>query len=196
MATKHYLYYVEGEDDKKVVDTLKKDMKLIIPGIARVFNVVENVLTNSRLITIKENTTVILVFDTDTGKVDKVKKNIEILKNSSNVKEIICITQVKNLEEELVRSCNIKSAQELTSSKSVTNYKRDIKNITNLDKKLKEHNFDIEKFWSKNDPVYEREGIKNEADKIKIKYIIIFMKERFLNGTLRGRFFICENVFF
>lgn len=42
MATKHYLYYVEGEDDKKVVDTLKKDMKLIIPGIARVFNVVEN----------------------------------------------------------------------------------------------------------------------------------------------------------
>lgn len=24
MATKHYLYYVEGEDDKKVVDTLKK----------------------------------------------------------------------------------------------------------------------------------------------------------------------------
>ena len=60
MATKHYLYYVEGEDDKKVVDTLKKDMKLIIPGIARVFNVVENVLTNSRLITIKENTTVIL----------------------------------------------------------------------------------------------------------------------------------------
>ena len=43
MATKHYLYYVEGEDDKKVVDTLKKDMKLIIPGIARVFNVVENV---------------------------------------------------------------------------------------------------------------------------------------------------------
>lgn len=147
MATKHYLYYVEGEDDKKVV---------------------ENVLTNSRLITIKENTTVILVFDTDTGKVDKVKKNIEILKNSSNVKEIICITQVKNLEEELVRSCNIKSAQELTSSKSLANYKRDIKNITNLDKKLKEHNFDIEKFWSKNDSVYEREGIKNEAEKIKI----------------------------
>ena len=74
------------------------------------------------------------------------------------------------MEEELgSESCNIKSAQELTSSKSLANYKRDIKNITNLDKKLKEHNFDIEKFWSKNDPVYEREGIKNEADKIKIK---------------------------
>ena len=110
----------------------------------------------------------ILVFDTDTGKVDKIKKNIEILKNSSNVKEIICITQVKNLEEELVRSCNIKSAQELTNSKTLKNYKRDIKNITNLDKKLKKHNFDIEKFWSKNDSVYEREGIKNEAEKIKI----------------------------
>lgn len=38
-----------------------------------------------------------------------------------------------------------------------------------MEPSLKEHNFNIEKFWSKNDPVYEREGIKNEADKIKIK---------------------------
>ena len=44
MATKYYLYYVEGEDEKKVVDTLKKDMKLIRPGVSQVFNVVENEL--------------------------------------------------------------------------------------------------------------------------------------------------------
>ena len=63
MATKYYLYYVEGEDEKKVVDTLKKDMKLIRPGVSQVFNVVENELTNARLMTIKENTTVVLMYD-------------------------------------------------------------------------------------------------------------------------------------
>ena len=80
MATKYYLYYVEGEDEKKVVDTLKKDMKLIRPGVSQVFNVVENELTNARLMTIKENTTVVLIFDTDTGNTEKVRKNIELLK--------------------------------------------------------------------------------------------------------------------
>lgn len=102
MATKYYLYYVEGEDEKKVVDTLKKDMKLIRPGVSQVFNVVENELTNARLMTIKENTTVVLIFDTDTGNTEKVRKNIELLKKARNVKEIVCITQVKNLEDEWV----------------------------------------------------------------------------------------------
>ena len=31
MATKHYLYYVEGEDDKKVVDTLTKFRRIPLP---------------------------------------------------------------------------------------------------------------------------------------------------------------------
>lgn len=147
MATKYYLYYVEGEDEKKVVDTLKKDMKLIRPGVSQVFNVVENELTNARLMTIKENTTVVLIFDTDTGNTEKVRKNIELLKKARNVKEIVCITQVKNLEDEWVRSCDVKKPQELTGSDSLTNYKRALRKITNLDKKLKEHHFDFQKFW-------------------------------------------------
>lgn len=167
MATKYYLYFVEGDDEKKIVDTLKKDMGLIRSGVARVFNVVENVLTNSRLMTIKDNTTVVLIFDTDTGSVEKVKRNIELLKACSKVKDIVCITQVKNLEDELVRSCNISKAQELTGSDSLANYKRALKKITNLDKKLKEHKFDFNKFWIKTDPHYQ--DIKNDADKIRLK---------------------------
>ena len=167
MATKYYLYYVEGEDEKKVVDTLKKDMKLIRPGVSQVFNVVENELTNARLMTIKENTTVVLIFDTDTGNTEKVRKNIELLKKARNVKEIVCITQVKNLEDEWVRSCDVKKPQELTGSDSLTNYKRALRKITNLDKKLKEHHFDFQKFCKKSDPVYE--DIKNESDKIRLK---------------------------
>ncbi len=44
------------------------------------------------------------------------------------VKEVICITQVKNLEDELLRSCDVKQIKELTGSKSNSNYKRDMLN--------------------------------------------------------------------
>lgn len=61
----------------------------------------------------------------------------------------------------------MKKPQELTGSDSLTNYKRALRKITNLDKKLKEHHFDFQKFWKKSDPVYE--DIKNESDKIRLK---------------------------
>ena len=32
MALKNYCYFVEGADEKKIIDTLKTDMKLIQPG--------------------------------------------------------------------------------------------------------------------------------------------------------------------
>ena len=47
----------------------------------------------------------------------------------------------KNLEDEWVRSCDVKKPQELTGSDSLTNYKRALRKITNLDKKLKEHHY-------------------------------------------------------
>ena len=45
MGNKYYHYYVEGEDDKKIVNTLKTDFQIIEPGKVDVFNVVQNVLT-------------------------------------------------------------------------------------------------------------------------------------------------------
>ena len=38
----YYHYFVEGEDDKKVISTLKSDFRSIVPGKVQKFNVIQN----------------------------------------------------------------------------------------------------------------------------------------------------------
>lgn len=123
---KYYQYFVEGDDEEKLIKVLKTDMQLIVPGKVQKFNVVEQKLTKLRLMSLKSGTTVVLVFDTDTGKSSVLKENIAFLEKESAVAEVLCITQVKNLEDELKRSCNIKQIKELTGSKSNSDFKRDL----------------------------------------------------------------------
>ena len=59
-------YYVEGEDEEKLVSVLKTDLQMIIPGKISKFNAVQNKLTKVRLMNLRSDTTVVLVFDTDT----------------------------------------------------------------------------------------------------------------------------------
>lgn len=163
-----YHYYVEGPDEKKIVNTLKTDLQKIIPGKVDVFNVVQEKLTNSMVRTLKPRTTVILVFDVDAGNVDILKYNLDFLrKQKPFVKEVVCITQIMNLEEELVRSCEIGSVLELTRSRSRKDYKHDLVRITNLDRRLEECGFDIAKFWARQ-PDNQYKDIQNASDKIKL----------------------------
>ena len=74
MKREQYHYFVEGEDDRKVVNTLKTDLQWIKPGKVQVFNVIEEELTSLITRTLKPGTIVVLVFDTDTGKEYFVKK--------------------------------------------------------------------------------------------------------------------------
>lgn len=163
---KYYHYFVEGEDEEKIVKVLKTDLQCIIPGKVQVFNVVQQKLTKLRLMSLKPATTVILIFDTDTGKTPILLENIKFLKNNCNVKDVLCITQVKNLEEELIRSCDIKQIKELTGSKSNREYKHDLIKDTNFHQKLIKHNFNLELFWNSKDEEFS--DIQNNAEKIKI----------------------------
>lgn len=108
MANNIYHYYVEGDDEKKVIDTLKTSMQLIISGKVDVFNVIERKFTRNQIMRLKQGTIVVLVFDTDTNQVDTLLENILFLQKQPIVKKVICVPQVKNLEDELLRSCNIK----------------------------------------------------------------------------------------
>lgn len=92
--------------------------------------------------------------------------NIELLRNANNVKEIWCITQVNNLEEELLRSCKIKKIEELLGSKSAKEYKSDLIKEKNLAGKLKRAGFDINKIWTKQ-PSGQYADINNDGDKVK-----------------------------
>lgn len=115
---KYYQYFVEGEDEKKLVDVLKSDMKLIVSGKSQVFNVTQQKLTRLRVMNLKPGTTVVLIFDADAGNLQILKDNINFLHKEKVVSEVICVIQVRNLEDELIRCCNIRQIKELLGSKS------------------------------------------------------------------------------
>lgn len=165
---KNFHYFVEGQDEQKLLSTLKTDMNLIQAGRIQVYNVVEKQIKKAYLLALKKPTTVVFVFDTDTGKTDTLKSNIEMVKKCANVDGVICVIQNRNLEDELLRACSIRQIKELTNSISNSGYKHDLIAMNNLASKLEEKSFSIEKMWMMQPPS-EYNGIKNEAEKIKLK---------------------------
>lgn len=165
---KNYHYFVEGADEKCVINALKTELQCIVPGKVEEFNVIQNHFPPARIRALKTGTIVILVFDTDKGNDTVLNSNIEFLKKQYAVKDVICIPQVKNLEEELEYSCNIKNVRELTGSSSIKDFKRDILTCTNVGARLKKCGFSIDKFWSRN-PVDLFENYMNDAAKIKFR---------------------------
>lgn len=79
MANKRYHYYVEGEDDEKVINVLRLKMGLIESGRVNVLNVVTERITDLRLRTLAPGTTVVLVFDTDAGSRTILDENLRTL---------------------------------------------------------------------------------------------------------------------
>lgn len=148
---KYYQYFVEGEDEKKLVDVLKSDMKLIVSGKSQVFNVTQQKLTRLRVMNLKPGTTVVLIFDADAGNLQILKDNINFLHKEKVVSEVICVIQVRNLEDELIRCCNIRQIKELLGSKSEKEYKTDLIKEKSLAKKLTEKKFDINLLWIMSD---------------------------------------------
>ena len=168
MKSKFVQYYVEGDDEKKLIDVLKTDLGVIKPGKVQKLNVVEQEITEVRLRTLKQGTMVVLVFDTDTGNADILRKNIKTLRACKAVSEIILIPQIPNLEGKLIRSCNIKRIEELLNSKTRREFKSDLIRVSNLHKKLQEHQFDIALFWSEK-PTSPYQDLGNQAEKVKLQ---------------------------
>lgn len=159
-------YFVEGEDEKKLINTLKNQLGVIESGKVQRLNVIDNKISDNIIRTFKRNTIVVLVFDTDTKNTDILNSNIKKLKTCKFISKVITIPQVYNLEDELVHSCNIKDITELLNSRSKKDFKSDLIHITNLDSKLKEHSFDINLFWNQQ-PNSPYQNISNDSKLIK-----------------------------
>ena len=54
-----FQYYVEGDDEKRLIEVLKTDMRLIIPGKVQILNVVQERLTDLKLRTLQDGTTLV-----------------------------------------------------------------------------------------------------------------------------------------
>lgn len=159
-------YFVEGENERKLIETIKN--KHLYSGKIKIINTIQNKVPNSILRTLERETVVVLVFDTDVEKIDILDENIKLIKNSNNVKDVICIPQIKNLEDELIYSTNINKIVDLLESKSKKDFKNDFNNCKNLMKKLENKEFKISKLWSRNAvDIYKK--YKNDSEVIKKK---------------------------
>lgn len=167
-----YLYLVEGDTEKKMIDVLKTEMKCIQAGKSRVFNIFQREITRSVLTGISTNTTVVLVFDTDLGNpnLDKFCLNIARLKESKNVKDIVFIPQCNNFESELVYATSIRKIIDFFPTETVEQFKTRFLSIKAqyLAAKLDHNNFDLKKMWSQL-PDGKYSSIKNTSERIKIQ---------------------------
>lgn len=162
-----YQYFVEGETEKKLVDELKKAGGLILPGTVSKLNVKQKLLGSARLANLAENTVVILIFDTDTKDLEVLRKNIQILKESRNVRKVWCVMQVENLEDELVRATEIHEIKDLIGCKSNSDFKRDWLREKHLLEKLQRHGFRFSLFWA-SQPQGVYSDIENCGYRVKI----------------------------
>ena len=145
----YYQYYVEGESEKCLINALKTKLRCIVPGKVERFNVIQDIFNNSRLRSLKTGTNIILVYDTDTNDIANLRKNIAFLKKQTAIANVFCIPQVYNLEQELVFSCDIRRAGELTQCQTIKDFKRTFIACTNIDVRLKKCRFSMDRLWSR-----------------------------------------------
>lgn len=70
------IYYVEGPCEQQLIAALKEAPERLIPGKIKVFNVVQNLIPKSQMLSIQAGTTVVLVFDTDVPQTSNLKKEL------------------------------------------------------------------------------------------------------------------------
>lgn len=106
MGDRHYLYLVEGETEKVLIDVLKKS-GCLVAGRIEVLDVTKTIITRRKIMTFSPRTTVVLVFDTDTESDHILSENLSILSDARpRVSQIVFVPQVRSFEDELLYSCS------------------------------------------------------------------------------------------
>ncbi len=162
------IYFAEGKCEERLLNALKENPQKIQPGRVKVFNVIQELLPKSQLVTIQVGTTVVLVFDTDVPNTEYLRENIKRLSTFCTKIKLVFLPQVRNLEDELVRCCEIKSVIDLTYSRSTKDFKRDFCSLTNLRAVLNKANLNVDRIWTQDTPAEFAFLVKNSQE-IKVK---------------------------
>lgn len=148
--SKIYKYFVEGEFEEKLINILKTPpINCLTPGKVEVFNVIQDELSKQRLLSIKPNSIVVLVYDIDVNDDKILKINVEKLKQYG-YKNIIHIQSIRNFEDELVYCSSVTSVNQIFKTQSKSEFKSKFMHSNNILNTLKNINFDISKLWSRN----------------------------------------------
>ena len=148
------IYYVEGPCEQQLISALKEKPEKLILGRIKVFNVVQNLIPKSQILSIQPGTTIVLVFDTDVPQTANLAKNLELLQRYCGKVKVVFLPQVLNLEDELVRCTDVKKVTELTKSASIMNFKTDFCRMKSKDCRLmlERHKISCERLWTSSPP--------------------------------------------
>lgn len=151
MNYKRCQYYVEGKCEEQLINALKSEPRLLVPGKVVVHNVIQTVIPRREVNMIKAGTTVVFVFDTDVEKTDILNKNIAYVKNYASQIKLVQLAQVLNFEDEIVRATDVKKAQELTRSQTVSNFKSDFcgMKVEECRNALERHHLNVAVLWTR-----------------------------------------------
>ena len=119
MNYKKCVYFVEGECENQLINALKIEPRLVIPGKVKVYNVIKNEIPRREVNMIQSGTIVVFVFDTDVKKTDILLKNITYVKKYVSQVKIVLLAQVLNFEDEIARATDVKEAKEITKSRQL-----------------------------------------------------------------------------
>ena len=75
---------------------------------------VQNVIKPNMLLSYPSKIALVFIFDTDKNDCSNLRKNIDIVLHLPNRPRLFCIPQVRNLEDELCYSCEIKDIRKIT----------------------------------------------------------------------------------
>ena len=171
---KIYHYLVEGECEKKFINIYKNPKyNKLLAGKVDVFNLVNNELTELYLARISREAIVILIYDTDVKMTNILDKNIKHLKRRG-IKKILHVHSVKNFEDELIYSSDLKNIHNLFQTQGIGEFKKHFIKASpeNIFGKLEKYNFDINKMWSRQGAdCFEKYDTKNGSKLIQIKNI-------------------------
>lgn len=154
MNFKRCVYFVEGPCEEKLINALKAEPRLLTPGKVNVHNVIQDELPRRVVNMIQAGTTVVFVFDTDVERTDVLQKNVDYVKKYVSTVKVINLAQVLNFEDEIARATDVKKAQEITKSLSVSEFKTDFCKMKTEECRnaLKRHHLDVSVLWTKDPP--------------------------------------------
>ena len=169
IANRKCYYFTEGQCEEKLVKALKLKPALLKPGKVKLFNVVQNILPVSILMSIEPGSVAVLVFDTDKDETDHLKQNIKLLKKRCTGVEVLTILQVLNFEDEVERATDVNCAENLTRSKTVEDFKSSVNRMKEIDlrRALERNKLSMDTLWTK-EPPKSFHFLSQDSGKIKV----------------------------
>lgn len=71
------VYYVEGECERQLINSLKEQPGMVVPGKVKVYNVIQKLIPKSQLLTIQKDSIVVFLIDTDVDETKYLSQNID-----------------------------------------------------------------------------------------------------------------------